>query len=544
MPVNVVDVDVLVVGAGPAGSALAIELGRVGVRCLVVERRTKRSPQPRAKLTNIRTMTLMRRWGIAQNVRAAAPLPPTFPSDIAFVTRLTGWELARFPNAFSTTVDRSRPFPEPAQQVPQDVLEDVLRRHARTLPTITIMPGMQLDAFEQSEAGVIAHASATDGEGEVQVHAKYIAGCDGARSSVRQLMGVEMPGMDLAANVSAVLRAPTLWSLHDKARAVHYWTSTPDAPGILGPLDPTELWWYHLNEAPNGGILTDDEVRRSFFAAVGAEFQCEVVANSPWLAQRRIASTYRVGRAFLLGDAAHLHPPMGGYGMNMGIGDAVDLGWKLGAVINGWAGAGLLSSYEIERRPIHLRVIEEAASNFSNNSNRYREPDLESAGPQGDMARQRVGLRIREEKAREFASIGVQLGYRYEGSPVVIADGSDATADEVSSYIPTARPGHLAPHAWVDGERCVYDLFGPGLTLLRLSGNGDSGHGLIGAAEKDGVPLVVVDLPRPEIRELYDADLALVRPDQQIAWRGDSVADGVHLLDRVRGLIAEQDKPS
>ncbi|HEV2029292.1 MAG TPA: FAD-dependent monooxygenase [Candidatus Dormibacteraeota bacterium] len=538
MRVRVADVDVLIVGAGPVGSALAIELGRMNVRCLVLERRTQHSPQPRAKLTNIRTMTLLRRWGIADEVRARSPLPPTFPSDIAFVTRLRGWELTRFPNALSTAVDRSRPYPEPAQQVPQDVLEDVVRNHARSLPSVTVMAGVQLESFEQTATGIHALARTVDGSEEIRIKAQYIAGCDGAHSLVRELSGIDMPGVDLAPNVSAVFRAPTLWSEHNKAPAVHYWTLTKAASGILGPLDPVDLWWYHLNEAPNAGRLTDDEVRRSFFAAVGGEFACEVVANSPWQAQRRIASTYRAGRSFLLGDAAHLHPPMGGYGMNMGIGDAVDLGWKLGAVVKQWGGAALLDSYEAERRPIHVRVIEEATSNYQNNSNRYQDANLEVEGPAGYEARRRLGARIREEKAREFASIGVQLGYRYDGSPVVVDDGSETTPNEVGSYIPTARPGHLAPHAWVDDHRCIYDLLGTGFSLLRLTANRDAGANLVRAAEASGVPMTVVDLASPQLRELYAADLVLVRPDQQVAWRGATVTDGLNLLNHARGYRA------
>lgn len=533
------DADVLVVGSGPVGSALAIELARAGATCVVLERRAGRSLQPRAKLTNIRTMTLLRRWGIASEVRARAPLPPTFPSDIAFVTRLRGWELTRFPNALSTALDRARPYPEPAQQVPQDVLEEVLRGHARRLSGVNVLTGVQFDSFEETATGVVAKARVVEGGEPVDIHARYLAGCDGAHSLVRASAGIEMPGVDLAPNVSAVFRAPTLWSEHDKAPAVHYWTVTPAAPGILGPLDPAELWWFHLNEAPGDGRLSNAEVRQSFFAAVGGEFPCEVVANSPWVAQSRVASTYRAGRAFLLGDAAHLHPPMGGYGMNMGIGDAVDLGWKLGAVIAGWGGAGLLDSYELERRPIHLRVIDEATSNYRRNSNRYRDENLEAEGSAGDAARVRIGQRIHEEKAREFASIGVQLGYRYEGSPVVVPDGSEEPADEVGTYLPTARPGHLAPHAWVDEERCVYDLLGRGFSLLRFTADPAAGADLVRAAGVSGVPLAVVDLDDPVLRDLYGADLVLVRPDQQVAWRGSTATrDAISLLNQVRGFRA------
>jgi hypothetical protein len=226
---------------------------------------------------------------------------------------------------------------------------------------------------------------------------------------------------------------------------------------------------------------------------------------------------------------------MGGYGMNMGIGDAVDLGWKLSAVLGGWGADSLLDSYEAERRPIHLRVIDEAAANFAHNSNRYRDPALEQEGAGGDELRRRLGATIHEEKAREFASTGVQLGYRYEHSPIIVPDGTPPTPDEVGRYVPTARPGHLAPHAWLDEQHCLYDRFGPDLTLLILGARPERARPLIDAANRSGVPLSTVRLSTPELRELYGADLILVRPDQHVAWRGDRVEDALAILNRVLG---------
>jgi 2-polyprenyl-6-methoxyphenol hydroxylase-like FAD-dependent oxidoreductase len=533
------DVDVLVIGGGPVGTALAIELGNRGITCEVLERRTSNTPQPKAKLTNIRTMTLLRRWQLADEVRAAAPLPATFPSDIAFVTRMTGWELFRFPNAMSTAVNRDRPYPEAAQQIPQDVLERVLRDRARSLPDVTWTAGVTAERIERTADHVVVDATEQATGTPLRIRCRYLAGCDGARSLVRRELGIGMDGDEvLTHNVSAVFRAPTLWSLHDKAPAVHYWTVNEDTHAILGPLNGVDTWWFHLNEAPDGGRMSDEEVRRYFFQAVGQGFPCEVLANGPWTAQRLVARSYRSGRAFLLGDAAHLHPPTGGYGMNMGIGDAVDLGWKLAAVLQGWAGEALLDSYEAERRPVHKRVVDEAARNFARNPAQLHAPGLEDTGPTGERVRREVAETVRAEKAREFASIGVQLGYRYEESPIVVPDGTPPTPDEVSTYVPTARPGHLAPHVWLDERRCLYDLLGPGFTLLRIGPNPPDSARLVQAAAAVGLPLRVVELPDPDLLAVFGARLLLVRPDQHVAWRGDGLDEPVALVDRIRGADA------
>lgn len=529
--------DTVIVGAGPVGLALSIELGRAGLRCLVLEQRDRETPHPRAKLTNVRSMTLMRRWGIADDVRAAAPLPPSFPSDVAFVTRLTGWELARIPDALSTARDRDRPFPEPAQQIPQGNLEAVLRATAEALPQVEIRTGVRVESFTQDQDGVEVQARELTSGQSLSFDAAYLAGCDGARSQVRETLEIGMEGDPLLGeNVGAVIAAPGLRSLNDKDLAVHYWLFNRDSPGILGPLDGADTWWLHLNETPVGERLTDAALRERFFDAVGQELPCEILANVPWTAQRLIATSYRSGRTFLLGDAAHLHPPMGGYGMNMGIGDAVDLGWKLAAVLLGWGGEALLESYEQERRPIHLRVLEEASSNYSSNASRLLDPDLERPDQAGEDSRRRFGESVLAAKKREFASLGVQLGYRYESSPLISRDGTAEPPDPVETYSPTARPGHLAPHVWIDEDRCLYDLMSTvGMTMLVFGGarKSEEIRARVGASK---VPIKVVPIDRPDVLDIYGADLVLVRPDQQVAWRGSEPEAGLEAARIAAGL--------
>jgi 2-polyprenyl-6-methoxyphenol hydroxylase-like FAD-dependent oxidoreductase len=528
------EIDVLICGGGPVGLGLATELGRHGVRCLLVERRTTTSLQPRAKLANIRTMELLRRWGVADEVRRRAPLPADHPSDIVFATRLRGHELARFPNALSTARRDGDPFPEPAQQVPQYVIEDVLRERLAQQPAVELRRGTTLKALDQRDGGVICELQ-DEGGVRSTVEARWVVGADGARSTVRDLIGVEMRQLGpVTPNLGLVLRAPGLAESHALGRAVHYWIVNEEAPAIMGPLDGGEVWWLQATAIPDGVAPESIDVARLLEQAVGGPAPHELIARDPWLAACRIADRYRVGRALLVGDAAHVHPPMGGYGMNMGFGDAVDLGWKLAGVLAGWAGEVLLDSYEAERRPVHKRVIDEAAANYRLLSNDLVVEGLEDAGDAGEAARGAVGERIVRDKAREFRSIGVQLGARLRDSPVVIPDGTAEPADPGDSYEPCLRPGHRAPHVWLEDGAALYDRFGGEHALLDTGPDADRGDWLAAAAQR-GIPLRVVHVPDAAARAAYGEGLALVRPDGYVAWRGEAAAEPGAILDVVRG---------
>ena len=530
--------DVLIVGAGPVGLALAVDLGQRSVRCVVVEQSDRVGLKPRAKLTNVRSRELLRRWGIAEALTRASPLPPDYPATIVFATRLNGHTLARFEEAFNCTRARSDLFSEPGQWVPQYTLEEVLRQHAARLPGVQIRFNCRLERFTQDEEGVTAEVADVNSAARHTLRARYLIGADGARSKVRALLGIGMQGEGaLAPNLNMVFRAPALAGMHDKGAAIMYWMVNRDLPAYFGPLDRDGLWFLIAPRLPGGVDPGDYDARQVVYRSSGLRFPLEIVHVYPWTAHRLIAERYGTGRAFLAGDACHLHPPSGGHGMNMGIADAADLGWKLAATLQGWGGARLLGTYEIERKPLHQRVIREAVENYELTGDRLARDGVEQPGTEGDRVRKEVGDIILKGKEHEFRSLGVVLGGCYRDSPVIIPDGSRPPEATITHYEPSACPGCLAPHFWLPDGSSLYDHLGPGFTLLtgRDTPSTEVSR-LERAAAERGVPLRVVQLADPRFSELYRARLALVRPDQHVAWRANELPrDCLAVIDRVRG---------
>lgn len=533
---SVVRTSVLIVGAGPTGLALATELGVRGVNCVVVERNDRVGHAPRAKTTHTRTREYLRRWGIADDLAAASPFGIDYPSNVVFVTRLGGLELARFENAFNCAPGRNDLYSEHAQWVPQYRLEEVLRAHLETLPSIDLRFNVRFDSTEPGPAGVVS--CATDAAGApVTIESDYLVGADGARSHVRDLIGATMEGTyGLSRNFNIIFRAPELARAHPHGPAIMYWQVNPDLPSTIGPMDKGDLWFFMPSNVPADLELTDDSAGALIRRATGIEMPYEILSSDEWLASRLIADRYRRGRIFIAGDACHLHPPLGGYGMNMGVADSVDLGWKLAAVLQGWADLSLLDSYEFERRPVHQRVIDEAVGNQAAHGAVMR-PGLEAEGPEGETARREVGELIRQTRRQEFRSLGVVLGYSYAGSPFVATEAAPPPESPSTEYRPSAYPGRLAPHLWLEDGRSLYDLFGAGFTLLVT----DPDHGAdVAAASQDaarmGAPLEIVQVPGAA--SLYEAALVLIRPDQHVAWRGDGWP-GAEVLARSTGRLAE-----
>jgi 2-polyprenyl-6-methoxyphenol hydroxylase-like FAD-dependent oxidoreductase len=490
---------VVVVGGGPAGLAAAAELSHHGIECVVIEPRTHVSHRrPRAKTTSVRTMEHMRRWGIARQLRKAAPLPVAWSQRVTFCESLSGRRITDFDGAFGLTTERSDLFAEPGQQVPQPVVEEVLRAHLRTRPGVALRFGHTATGLSQDERGVEVAIRDQDGQ-NYRLRARYVLGCDGVSGVTREQIGARYLGRsDPRPNFNVVIRAPGLDT--SLGPAVQYWVVGGAVTGLIGRLNLDGIWWASFPgvDPAYGGAHIPELIR----ALVGAQVAHEVLATDPWTARMLVADTFALGRVYLVGEAAHVNPPWGGHGFNTSVGDAVNIAWKIAAVEHGWAPPALLASYEDERRGVVEQTVASAAGNL-----RALTGDL----PADEATIQRA-------KRFEFYSLGLVLGYSYAGSPVIQPGGTAEIAD-TTTYSPAAEPGARLPHAWLPDGTSLYDQLGPGLTLL---GPADRAISLAAQARARGTPLTLVQAP-PSYP--WRDEFLLVRPDQHIAWRAGDPDD-------------------
>ena len=535
--------DALIVGAGPVGRSLAIELGSRGSGCLVVGRNDRGGLSPRAKTTNVRTREHLRRWGIADALRNASPIPADFPPNVVFATRMNGPLLARFENAFNGCRERNDLYSEEAQWVPQYTLEEVLRSHAVGLPGVTLAFETEIRSLTQRDDGVSAEVVDLRTGTSRRIDAAYLVGADGARSHVREAIGARMTGDDTAmSNYSIIFRAPDLMARQSHGKAIMYWMVNGDVPALLGPMDQDGLWFFMATKLPDGfDVMAADGVDLIRRGTGLAGLDIEVVRGDPWTARSLVADIYSRGRVFLAGDACHLHPPFGGFGMNMGIGDGVDLGWKIAATLQGWGGPGLLASYASERRPVHELTIHESVANYAVVGNQLVRPGIEDPGAAGDATRREVGDLILATKIREFKTLGLVLGSRYVGSPILASEHESESPPPFDStiYVPSGSPGCLAPHLWLGDGSSLYDHFGSWFTLLAMDGDETAAEAVLEVAERHRIPLKLVMPGDARLPDLYRARFAIIRPDQYVAWRGNSIPrDVATLLMQVTGNAA------
>ncbi|MFF0157162.1 FAD-dependent monooxygenase [Streptomyces sp. NPDC005263] len=528
---------VLVVGAGPVGLALATELGWRGVPVTVIDQGDGHVPFPAGEAIFSRTMEHLRRWGCAEEARTESAPPPDYPHRTVFATSATGRVLTDFD--YGVTNRSSGVYTQLTPEGPAFLSKfsfvPLLARTASALPGIEIRYGTRLETMEQDSEGVLAVVRDVASGATETLAGTYLVACDGGRSGIRRALGIEFEGMFAQGHNFAVhFRAPQLLDLLRErlgGPAVQIHTLSSARRPYITVVNGVDEWRLsvYLDEEPD-----PDDAVAWIREAAGAPIDVEILAAQPWSGHCVVARTYREGRVFLAGDAAHLLWPKGGFGANTGIGDAVDLGWKLAATLQGWGGPALLDSYEQERRPIAVRNVTEASSNWRADAQLVPDPMLDRMDAEGERLRRELGEEIRRSRAKEFRCTGVQLGYRYSGSPVCVPDGSPEPPDEPDEYVPSTWPGCRAPHVWLPDGSSVLDHFGRGFTLV-VSGSADPTP-LVKAARRCGVPLTVLLLADPVAEELYERPLVLVRPDGHVGWRGrQAPADPAAVLDILRG---------
>lgn len=528
--------DVLIVGAGPAGLALATELTMQGVSVQVVEQNDRVGVQPRAKTTNVRTMEHMRRWGLAEKVRGLSPVDASVPRRVRFATSLFGGDIKVFDNALSFERRRDERYSENAEWVPQYITERVLLDHVAAQPLATVRFRCKLTEFKSADDGIRAWVYDANAGETIELRARYLVGADGSRSTVRDALGFKMEGdSSIASFVTLILKIPGLLADPDLKPAIMHWLVDPAGPCIMGQMDRDDTWFW--GPTPRPGVKIDeawltDQIRHS----LGGRYDFSILARDTWTAHKLLANHYRSGNVFLIGDACHLHSPFGGHGMNLGVGDSVDLGWKLAACLQGWGGPALLDSYERERRPVHRRVLDSSTENMASLSDQFAAPELKDDSAQGEQARARAAAAIDQQKTPEFRSLGLVLGYRYAGSPIVAHETAAPPPESVTDYRPCAYPGALAPHCWLSDGRSLYDLFGMGFTVLATRETTAEEKAAVEAlGARHAMPLAMVSVPDADLRDLYAASFALIRPDQHVAWRGDKIESLGDMLSLARG---------
>jgi 2-polyprenyl-6-methoxyphenol hydroxylase-like FAD-dependent oxidoreductase len=539
--------DVLIVGAGPVGLTLAIDLAWRGIDVTVVETRAPAAPpEPKCNHVAARTMEIFRRLGLAEKVRNAG-LPADYPHDIAYRTSFTGHELTRIPipcrrDRFTMKdgPDCNWPTPEPPHRINQIFLEPILFEHAAAQPRIRIINRTSVEDVVVEET--LASATLRDLDiGTVRrLSCRYLIGCDGARSVVRKAIGAELAGDAVVQRVqSTYIRAPDLIGRQQHAPAWGTGAINPRRSGMVYAIDGRERWLVHnyLKPGEDDFEAVDRDACIRTILGVGADFSYRIISKEDWYGRRLIAEKFRDRSAFIAGDAAHIWVPYAGYGMNAGIADAMNLSWLLAAHLNGWAPTGILDAYEAERWPITSQVSRFAMSHAEAEIRRRgAAPEaIEDAGSQGERVRREVGELAYAINVQQYACAGLNFGTYYDRSPIIAYDGSEHPAYTMDGYTPSTVPGCRTPHLWCEGGRSLYDALGPEFTLLRLNATIDVAA-LVAAARTRRVPLKVLDVERPATATFYGDGLVLSRPDQHVAWRGDGLpADPLALIDRVRG---------
>lgn len=539
-----IDTEVLVIGAGPVGLALAGDLGWRGKRSIVADRSDGVIGQPKMDLVGIRTMEYCRRWNIVADVEAS-PYDRDYPQDNVFLTSLNGYELERQPMPSMGDEQPPPESPQKRERCPQNMFDPILRKFAESQLTTSLLYQHEFVSFEEDEDGVTAHFIDLTTNTPKAIRARYLVGCDGGKSAVREQLGIEMNGGGLLTHTTnTIFRCPGFNQLHDKAPGYRYMFVGPKGTwATIVAINGKDQWRMSIignkTERPR---YTHDELKALAHKCMGHSFEMEILSVLRWTRTELVADKYHAGRVFICGDACHLTSPTGGLGMNTGIGDAVGLSWMLSAALEGWGGDGLFDAYEIERRPIAQRIISFSTKNLQTMRQVPASDRLDEDSPAGADARTVAGRALAEGLKSEWFSMNIHLGNRYTASPVIVySEPEDPAAnaaefDDAMNYRPTSRPGCRAPHIWLDDGRSMLDLFGRSFVLLEFGQPDGATVAFAKAAQDARIPLQVTNIQQPEAVSLYEQRYVLVRPDGHVAWRGNQTpGDIAGLLATVTG---------
>ena len=519
-----VETQVLIVGAGPVGLTLALDLGRRGVRCTLIERNTAAIQLPKMERCNARTMEIYRRLGIAERVRDAG-LPRNAPMDVFLALSMADPPLAHLPcpSVAEATAEiaahNDGGLLEPYQLISQYTLEPLLRSIVETIPSVNLRFGCELTTFTQDESSVTAVFKPNDAAEET-IRASYLVGCDGGSSTVRKQLGIPLQGDGNIRKLrQALFRCDDLYERIPMGKGRHYHI----AEGPLFPFiilqDSTRHWTLHA------AASSDAEMAEIFKKSLAMPIAFEMLSVNEWTQHLLCAERYGEGRVFVAGDAAHLVIPTGGLGMNTGVGDAVDLSWKLAATLAGWGGTQLLASYEAERRPIGLRNVKASRAAMTGRLG-WRaayHPNVKDNTPEGAATRAQMAALFDTQQRKVTEILGIEAGYRYVHSPIVWREPGDGPDPDNHCYIPTTWPGARLPHVWLNDGAALHDRLGPGYTLLRLGGTPADSSSLERSFRDMHAPFEVLDVPGQRARDIYQTDLLLVRPDLHVVWRGNKL---------------------
>jgi 2-polyprenyl-6-methoxyphenol hydroxylase-like FAD-dependent oxidoreductase len=521
------ETQVVIIGAGPVGLTLAVDLGRRGIRCVLIEQKPHPEFLPKMERCNARTMELYRRIGLADQIRAAG-LPADVPMDVYVVLSMVEAPLLHLPypsvaamrEQLASMNDGSQPA-EPYQLISQYTLEPLLKSVAEGLRSVTVLYGHEFLELEQTADCVSATIRTPDGD-IASIRAGYLVGCDGGSSLVRRQLGIKLRGEgNLLRLRQALYRCDDLFGRlpigAGPGRGRHYHVAD-DQASFLIMQDSTRHWTLHAV------VESDEGMKAQFEKVVAMPVKYEMLYCGEWRQNLLLADRYGEGRVFLAGDAVHLVIPTGGLGMNTGAADALDLSWKLAATLHGWGGPNLLRSYEIERRQVGERNV--GASRYASLGRRkWRSqwrPEIRDATPEGQAARDNLARVADVEQRKTNEMIGAELGYRYVDSPIIhnIPGGPEHLFRE---YHPTAWPGARLPHLWMPDGTAIQDhIPDTGYALLRLRENKAGTSALEAAFRNRGAPINILELNSEVAREVYGHDLLLLRPDLHVVWRGNA----------------------